>query len=120
MSDRRKKSESTGAHAAKSRLRLEWVEAGSLTPNPQNWRRHPEGQMSALRGLIADREVGWAGALLYNERTQRLIDGHGRQKIVDPKTLVPVLIGSWSEAAEKRILLTLDPIAGMAVADIQQ
>ncbi|MFN0135533.1 MAG: hypothetical protein ACKVS9_05375, partial [Phycisphaerae bacterium] len=102
------------------KLRLEWVEAGSLTPNPQNWRRHPEQQMSALKGLIDDQEVGWAGALLFNERTGRLIDGHARQKVVDAKTPVPVLIGSWSEEAEKKILLTLDPIAGMAVADIKQ
>ena len=46
MSDRRK-------HAAKPgpRLRLEWVEAGSLTANPRNWRKHPETQMAAIKGL---------------------------------------------------------------------
>ncbi|MFN0137984.1 MAG: hypothetical protein ACKVS9_17920, partial [Phycisphaerae bacterium] len=76
--------------------------------------------MAALKGLIDDEEVGWAGALLFNERTGRLIDGHARQKVVDPKTPVPVLIGSWSDEAERKILLTLDPIAGMAVADIKQ
>jgi len=104
----------------KPKLRLEWIEAGSLTPNPSNWRRHPEPQMAALRGLIDDTDVGWAGALLFNERTGRLIDGHARQKVVDATTPVPVLIGSWSEEAERKILLTLDPIAGMAVADIAQ
>ncbi len=91
-----------------------------MKENPRNWRKHPEGQVAALRGLLNDPEVGWAGALLYHERTGRLIDGHARQKVVDPQTPVPVLIGSWSEEAEKRILLTLDPIAGMAVADISQ
>src|SRR5262245_51772281 len=115
MSDRRRV-----AAKPDSRLRLEWVEAGSLTANPRNWRKHPDTQMAAIKGLIADPEVGWAGALLFNERTGRLIDGHARQKISDAKALVPVLIGSWSEEAEKRILLTLDPIAGMAVADIAQ
>jgi hypothetical protein len=30
----------------------------------------------ALQIRDAVREVGWAGALLYNERTNRLIDGH--------------------------------------------
>ncbi len=102
------------------RLRLEWVEAGSLSANPKNWRRHPKSQMAALRGTIADPEIGWAGALLFNERTGRLIDGHARQKVVDAKAIVPVLIGSWSEEAEQRILLTLDPIAGMALADVAQ
>src|SRR5262245_28961578 len=123
MSDRTKRSKQPKQDMSDSgarRLRLEWIESGSLTANPANWRRHPEGQMSALKGLIVDPEVGWAGALLFNERTGRLIDGHARQKVVDPKTPVPVLIGSWSEAAEKRILLTLDPIAGMAIADIAQ
>ncbi len=70
--------------------------------------------------MIADPEIGWAGALLFNERTGQLIDGHARQKVVDPKALVPVLIGSWSEEAEKKILATLDPLAGMAIADIGQ
>src|SRR5262245_34156906 len=106
MSDRRKHA---AAHPG-SRLRLEWVVAVSLTANPKNWRRHPETKLAAIKGLIADPEVGWAGALLFNERTGRLIDGHARQKVVDPKAVVPVLIGSWSEEAEKRILLTLDPI----------
>src|ERR1044072_3550335 len=105
MSDRRK----PAAAKPGSRLRLEWVEAGSLTANPRNWRKHPETQMAAIKGLIADPSIGWCGALLYNEETKRLIDGHARQKIVDPKTAVPVLVGRWSPQAEQKILLTLDP-----------
>lgn len=116
MSDRRK----TKSTSATPKLRLEWVEAGSLSPNPRNWRRHPAGQLSAIKGVIADPEIGWAGALLFNERTRRLVDGHARCEISDPKALVPVLIGSWSEAAEKKILATLDPLANMAIADIDQ
>lgn len=101
-------------------LRLEWIEAGSLAENPHNWRRHPEHQMGALRDVLGDPEIGWAGACLYNERTQRLVDGHARRKAVSPETPVPVLVGSWSEAAEKKILLTLDPLAGLAEADPDQ
>lgn len=73
--------------------------------------------MSALRDVLGDPEIGWAGACLYNERTQRLIDGHARKTAVGPATPVPVLVGDWSEAAEKKILLTLDPLAGMATPD---
>ena len=101
-------------------LRLEWVEAGSLVENPNNWRTHPDGQMGALKDVINDPEIGWAGACLFNEKTGRLIDGHARRNAVDPKTPIPVLIGSWSEEAEKKILLTLDPLAGMAVPDVEQ
>lgn len=100
-----------------STLRLEWIEAGSLNENPHNWRRHPPEQVQSLRDLLDDPEVGWAGACLYNERTQRLIDGHARRSVVDPNALVPVLVGSWSEEAERKILATLDPVCALAQGD---
>jgi hypothetical protein len=98
-------------------LRLEWMEADSLTDNPANWRKHPQAQSDALRDVIA--EVGWAGCLLYNERTSRLLDGHLRKKVAAGQR-VPVLVGDWSEDQEKKILATLDPIAAMAEADRDQ
>ncbi|MCC6909995.1 MAG: site-specific DNA-methyltransferase [Phycisphaerales bacterium] len=67
--------------------------------------------------MLADPSVGWAGALLFNEQTGRLIDGHARRNVVDPRSLVPVLVGSWTEQAERKILLSLDPISSMAQAD---
>src|SRR5207245_5003264 len=94
-------------------LRLEWWAPDCLSDNPLNWRRHPDKQLSALKDVLA--EVGWAGALLYNERTKRLIDGHARKRISTAK--VPVLVGSWSEEQELKILATLDPLAAMAEAD---
>jgi DNA modification methylase len=94
-------------------LRLEWWIPDRLTDNPLNWRKHPDKQLHALRDVLA--EVGWAGALLYNERTKRLIDGHARKRISTAR--VPVLVGSWSEEQEKKILATLDPLAAMAEAD---
>jgi len=96
-------------------LRLEYWEPDSLNDNPLNWRKHPAKQLTALKDVLG--EVGWAGALLYNERTGRLIDGHARKKITKPKEKVPVLIGSWTEELEKKILATLDPLAAMAEAD---
>ncbi len=98
-------------------LRLEWRSPAELAENPSNWRRHPESQVQALTDAIA--EVGWAGACLYNERTQRLIDGHARKKVALEQgcELVPVLVGSWDAAQEAKILATLDPIAAMAEAD---
>ena len=96
----------------KQLLRLEYIDADQLAENPANWRTHNDGQLTALKDVIAD--VGWAGALLYNERTKRLIDGHARKKIVEGK--VPVLIGDWSEDDERKILATLDPLAAMAEA----
>jgi len=98
-------------------LRLEWIEAGSLSENPLNWRRHSQEQLQSIRELLQDPDIGWAGACLYNERTGRLIDGHARKQVVDPKTPVPVLVGNWSPEAEAKILATLDPVGAMASGD---
>ncbi len=106
------------AAPAKPPLRLEWIEAGSLTENPGNWRRHSQEQLQSLRELLDDPQVGWAGACLYNERTCRLIDGHARREVVDPKTPVPVLVGNWTPEAEAKILATLDPVGAMATGDV--
>jgi len=99
-------------------LRLEWIEAGSLSENPHNWRRHSPEQLQSIKDLLEDPDVGWAGACLYNERTKRLVDGHARKTVADPKTPVPVLVGNWSEEAEKKILATLDPVCAMAQGDL--
>jgi len=96
-------------------LRLEWMYAAELDDNPRNWRLHPYAQEMTLRD--AKQDVGWAGALLYNERTKRLIDGHLRKKIARKREKIPVLVGSWSEEEEAKILATLDPTGMMAQVD---
>jgi hypothetical protein len=94
-------------------LRLEWRDPSELASNPANWRVHPKGQRLALSAAL--KEVGWAGALLYNEATGRLIDGHLRKDVASGP--VPVLVGSWTEDQERLILATLDPLAAAAEAD---
>lgn len=99
----------------KRNLRLEWIEPEQLTEHPENWKTHPDPQVEGLESVIG--QVGWAGALLYNETTGRLLDGHARKKL-DPNLLVngkvPVLVGSWEEDDERLILATLDPLGSMA------
>ena len=97
-------------------LRLEWRDPADLPANGRNWRRHPPAQAKAMKDAVA--EVGWAGALLYNDRTGRLIDGHLRKELFSGGS-VPVLVGDWSEEQEKKILLTLDPLSTMALPDIE-
>ena len=97
-------------------LRLEWIDPADLVENPLNWRRHPTTQRRSVETLLA--EVGWAGALLYNERTGRLIDGHLRRDVALQRgEPVPVLVGSWTEEEERLILAALDPTTAMAEAD---
>jgi len=96
---------------------LRRVPAKELVPNPKNWRRHPKGQVDALRGLL--REVGYADALLARELGDgrlMLIDGHLRAETT-PDAIVPVLVLDVSEEEADKILLTLDPLAAMAEAD---
>lgn len=93
------------------------VPAGDLVPNPRNWRRHPDAQRAALRGLLA--EIGFADALLARRTDQglELIDGHLRQEEMDASTEVPVLVLDLNDAEAEKLLLTLDPLAALAEPD---
>lgn len=99
------------------KMRLVYMKASQLEDHPGNWRTHPEEQETVLTALIG--EVGFSTAILYNERTGRIVDGHLRKKVAvkngDPE--VPVLIGDWTEAEEVELLVSIDPIAGYAVPD---
>jgi len=96
---------------------LRRVRAKDLLANPKNWRVHPKAQSAALRGLLS--EIGYADALLVRglpDGRLQLIDGHLRAETT-PSAMVPVLILDVSEAEADKILLTLDPLAGMAESD---
>ena len=96
---------------------LRRVPANELRPNPKNWRTHPEKQLNAIRGVLA--EVGFAGAELARELddgTLELIDGHARAEVAGTAE-VPVLILDVNEAEANKILATFDPIGAMAESD---
>jgi ParB-like chromosome segregation protein Spo0J len=99
---------------------LRRVRASDLRPNPRNWRTHPDAQRDVLKGLLA--EVGYAGALLARETEDgglELIDGHLRAETT-PEQLVPVLVLDVTADEAAKILATHDPLAGMALADVDQ
>lgn len=92
--------------------------ASQFTANSLNFRRHPNAQREAFRGIVS--EVGFAGAVLENVRTGNLIDGHLRIEealSVDDRTPIPVVQVDLSESEEKLLLASYDPISAMAVAD---
>jgi hypothetical protein len=93
------------------------VKAAALRPNPANWRTHPPAQRDALQGLLA--EIGYADALLARQLPDgslELIDGHLRAETT-PDMDVPVLILDVTEAEARKLLVTLDPLAGLAEPD---
>lgn len=95
---------------------LRRVKASELLPNVRNWRKHPDNQADALRGVLA--EIGWADAVLVRETEHglRLIDGHLRTSVA-PDSLVPVLVLDVDEHEADKILATHDPLAAMAEVD---
>lgn len=104
------------------RLRSRIVGEGDEAPdqllaNPLNWRRHPKAQVDALEGLL--RDVGWVQRVIVNRQTQHIVDGHARVELAlrrgEPR--VPVLYVDLSEAEERLVLASLDPIGGLAATD---
>ena len=99
---------------------LRRVRASELLPNPRNWRVHPKAQVQALRALLT--EVGYADALIARELPDgrlQLIDGHLRAETT-PNDIVPVLLLDVTDEEADKLLLTLDPLAGMAEADTRR
>jgi DNA modification methylase len=99
---------------------LRRVSAGQLRPSPKNWRSHPTAQREALRGLLA--ELGYCDALLARELAGgalELIDGHLRAETT-PDMEVPVLILDVTAEEADKLLLTLDPLASLAEANLDQ
>ncbi len=96
---------------------LRRVPAGQLRPNAKNWRKHPQAQQDALRGVLA--EIGYADALLARELPDgslELIDGHLRAETT-PDMEVPVLVVDLDEKEAAKLLAVLDPLAGLAEPD---
>ncbi len=88
--------------------------ADQLLANPANWKIHPRYQQEALTDALG--EIGWLRPVIVNRVTGNLLDGHLRVMLAlkHGHTSVPVTYVELTEAEEKRILATIDPIAGMA------
>jgi DNA modification methylase len=113
------KKNGTNGHAWRSRV-VGFTEkpANQFTANAFNFRRHPVPQREAFRGLVS--ELGFAGAVLENKRTGNLIDGHLRIEealSVDEHMMIPCVQVDLSEAEERLLLASYDPLSAMAEAD---
>ena len=95
---------------------LRRVPVKDLRANPRNWRTHPDGQRTAMAGLLE--QVGFADAILARETDDGLeiIDGHLRAELSDSQK-IPVLVLNVDAEEADVILATHDPIAAMATID---
>jgi hypothetical protein len=99
-------------------IELKHLPCEELQDNTGNWRRHPQAQRDALRGVLE--EIGVAGALTayYSERhggRLTLIDGHLRREVMGGE--VPVLILNLNDHEADKLLTVFDPLGAMAEAD---
>jgi hypothetical protein len=88
-----------------------------LLANPANWRGHPSGQREALAAVLD--EVGFVAPVIVNRTTGRLIDGHLRVELAlaRDETMIPVSYVELTEAEERLVLATYDPLGDLAFAD---
>ena len=97
---------------------LEYMPANQLLANPLNARRHPATQREALRGSLDT--LGYYDAVIMNQRTGYLIDGHARveeQLTADENATMPVLVVDMSEEEEAQALASHDWITQLAQYD---
>ena len=93
------------------------VFARDLVAHPLNPRIHPDFQRSALKGIL--HEIGFARSLLAFELPDgklQLIDGHLRKELLDDQEVI-VEILDVTPAEANALLLSLDPLAGLARQD---
>lgn len=93
------------------------VDPRTLTPNPDNWRTHPERQQAALVGAM--NEIGWVSPVIVNKQSNNLIDGHLRLALALTKRQgkIPVTYVDLSPEEERMALASLDPLSMMAGTD---
>lgn len=97
------------------------IPASKISKNPRNWRRHPDEQREAFRGMVD--KVGFAGACLVRHLGRgkyELIDGELRLDEVggDMSGGVPCLVIDVDEAGADALLASVDPISAMAGSDL--
>jgi hypothetical protein len=99
---------------------LSFDDPESLTFNPENPKIHPRTQMSALASAM--RAFGVLGAVLVNDQTGYVLDGHARIKAACEagQSQLPVLHCSIDPALEAGVLDSYDAITLLALYDRQQ
>jgi DNA modification methylase len=103
-------------------IEFKLVPVKDIIPHEQNWRTHPDSQQRAVEESLAARGI-YEPLLTYLDIQGRpkLADGHLRQELINgrlgPEELVPIVVTDLTEQEAREVLLTHDPLAGLAGAD---
>ena len=104
-------------HGNRGIVELVWADPRSLDDHPDNWKTHPERQISSLSASIEANT--FFAPVLYNLVTQKLLAGHARKRTAIRRKLdsIPVLLGRWSPEQELRILRDDNLLSQLGVTD---
>jgi hypothetical protein len=93
------------------------IPPAELVANPGNWRLHSKAQSAALANALD--EIGLVAGATVNQQTGHLVDGHLRVELATAKgePTVPVTYVDLSEAEERLVLASFDPLGSAATAD---
>lgn len=92
--------------------------ANEFLAHDLNARRHPNTQREAVRGILD--EVGFVQGVVVSKRSGKLLDGHLRIEEAlskDENAQIPYLKVELTEAEEKLVLASFDPISALATSD---
>jgi DNA modification methylase len=98
----------------------EEVAPDQLLAHPDNFRIHSATQQELTRKAMA--EVGWVDDVTVNRTTGRVIDGHMRIALAlrQNEPTVPVKYVELTEAEERFVLRTFDPLGELATPDLDK
>ena len=93
---------------------LTFEDPEQLLANPNNARFHPNRQRDVVRDGL--NEVGWVDAVIVNDTTGNLLDGHMRieEALTDGATRVPVLHVELDPDEEHLMLAMFDATGNLA------
>lgn len=97
-------------------VRLDFVRAGDIKPDPRNWREHDLVQLGALTSAM--NKVGIIAPVIVREvdGEYMLIDGHLRTSI-DPNMKMPVVVVDLDHDEAAAAIASFDPIGELATTN---
>lgn len=95
---------------------IEWMDAKEMVAHPQNFRRHPQSQVTQIRKSLD--KFGWLQNVIWNRRSGYILNGHARIELAAKAgQKVPVRVVDVNPLVEKQILLALDKTGEGATFD---
>lgn len=102
---------------AEENFLVEFKDPNTLLEHPMNHKIHNDKQLEGIDYSIG--KFKWLSCPIWNKRSNRILDGHGRRKVAIEKGLqsIPVRVVDVSDEEELEILAIFDQIGEMRGID---